>query len=230
MSCPRHRRGFTLLEMLLATGLLALALVLAYGALRTAAAGARSGEALIEATDEVRLVQEFLRRQLSHAMPLVYETLEDSGQIKRFEGDDRRLRFVAPMPGYLSRGGPHVQWLELVDGRDGLELHFDHALLNGFDPQQPRAEDARDPVLLLERIAEARFEYRSFDDTGELDDWTDAWETPDALPLMVRLSLRFEGGDRRRWSLLEIPLRTAGTTSSVSRARRLQPVRPGERQ
>jgi len=222
-------RGFTLLEVLLATALLALALTLAYGALRAAVGSVRSGEALIERTDEVRVAQEFLRRQLSHAMPLVFEQLEDDGERKLFEADADSVRFVSPMPGYLSRGGPHVQWLSIERSRDGMALVFDHAQLNGFDPEEPKPDDARPPVVLLEGIDRASFEYRALDETGELGEWTDTWEDPQQMPLMVRLLVEFEQGDARIWPALEVPLRLAAAAGQGFRNTRLRPRAPGAR-
>lgn len=222
-------RGFTLLEVLLATALLALALTLAYGALRAAVGSVRSGEALIERTDEVRVTQEFLRRQFAHAMPLAFEQLEDGGERKLFEADAEAVRFVAPMPGYLSRGGPHVQWLRIERGRDGMALLFDHVQLNGYDPEQPKPDDARPPVVLLEGIRSAAFEFRALDETGELGDWTDVWEDPQQMPLMVRLLVEFDSGDARMWPALEVPLRLAAAAGQGFRGTRLRPRTPAAR-
>jgi general secretion pathway protein J len=202
-------RGFSLLEVLIAVSLLALLVTLAMGTLRTAVRAVRSGEALIERTDRTRVAQEFLRRQLSHAMPLAFERLEDTGENRVFVAERDSLRFVAPMPGYLSRGGPHVQWLELERGQDGMRLVFDHAQLNGYDPDDPKGESQREPVVLLEGFREARFEYRALDEQGELDDWSSTWEDPQRLPLLVRLSLEFDPDSRRRWPDLEIPVLVA---------------------
>jgi general secretion pathway protein J len=226
---PRGQGGFTLLEVLLATALLAMALALAFGALRAAVGAVRSGEALIERTDEVRVAQEFLRRQFSHAMPLAFEEMEDNGERKLFEADAEFVRFVAPMPGYLSRGGPHVQWLQVSRERDGYALSFDHAQLNGYDPEMPKPEDARPPVLLLEGMADARFEYRALDETGELGEWTDAWDDPQQMPMMVRLLVEFEREDGRMWPTLEVPLRLAAAAGQGFRGTRLRSRQPGNR-
>jgi general secretion pathway protein J len=199
-------RGFTLLEMLVAVTLLALLVALAYGTLRTAVRAMRSGEALITRTDRLRTTQEFLRRQLSHAMPLPFERLEDTGENRVFVADREELRFVAPMPGHLSRGGPHVQWLTLDDDA----LLFDHAQLNGYDPADPKAGNKREPVVLLEGIREARFEFRELDpETGELGEWESDWEDAQRLPLLVRLNIEFDEESRQHWPDLEIPLLVA---------------------
>lgn len=203
------QRGFTLLEILVALTLLALLVAIAFGTLRTAVKAARSGEALIERTDRMRVAQEFLRRQLSHAMPLVFERIEDSGENRVFIADRDELRFVAPMPGYLSRGGPHVQWLALVDDGQGMRLEFDHAQLNGYDPDNPKGDSRRPPVVLLEGFSRGQFEFRALDEQGELGDWSSSWDDSQQLPLLVRLVVEYDRDSRHRWPALEIALLTA---------------------
>ncbi len=203
----RRHRGFTLLEVLMALGLLALLLGLAWASLRTAIQASRSGEALIARSEQARTVQTFLRRQLAQAMPLAYEQLADSGAERRFEGSADEVRFVAPMPGYLSRGGAHVQTLALVGGGRGKRLEFNHAQLNGFDPVDPQF--GAKPVVLVEGIANGRFEFRELDENGELADWSSDWDSSDRLPLMVRLVLEFRRDDPRRWPQFDVTVMSA---------------------
>jgi general secretion pathway protein J len=195
--------GFTLLEILLSVALLALVISLAYASIRVAVQAARSGEALIERTEEMRTAQGFLRRQLSQMLPSAYEQLEDNGEQKRFEGAAEWVRFVAPMPGYLSRGGAHVQELALVRNRDAYQLEFRHAQLNGyvaeegFDPEQ-------EPVVLIDGIRDARFGFRRIEAEGGLSEWMDEWDDPQALPLLIRLEIEFDREDQRRWPEFEV--------------------------
>lgn len=231
-------RGFTLLEVLIAVTLLGLLLTLAYGTLRTAVHVGRSSEALIASTEQTRTAHAFLRRQFSQAMPLAYEQLDDGGVERRFEGSDDNLRFVAPMPGYLSRGGPHVQNLAIVDDGRGQRLEFTHAQLNGYDPDAPLSE-GRDPVVLLDGFTNGRFEYRALDENGELGDWEDEWDDDtQRLPLMIRLHVEFEDG-RRTWPEFEVAvLASSAPAFAFGRARGLPrqppqqadfgPTRPGE--
>jgi len=205
----RPHAGFTLIEMLLALSLLALLLGLAWTSMRAAIGSSRSGEALIARTEQLRSVQGFMRRQLTQALPIAFERVIEVGNELRFEGSDRELRFVAPMPGYLSRGGAHVQTLRLVGGGRGQRLEFDHAQLNGFDSDNPVY--GAEPVVLLEGIADGRFEFRSFDETGRFGDWHSDWELSDRLPLMVRLQLRFERDDARQWPEFEVTLMAAAS-------------------
>lgn len=199
----RRAAGFTLLEILLSVALMALVIGLAYGSIRVALQASRSGEALIERSEETRTAQGFLRRQLSQMMPTPYEWEPDTGQAKRFEGGADFIRFVAPMPGYLSKGGAHVQELALVRQRSGYQLEFRHAQLNGFDPQQG-FDPEQEPVVLIDGIRAAAFGFRRQEPDGLLSDWLGDWEDPQALPLLLRLEIEFEGGDQRSWPAFEV--------------------------
>lgn len=199
----RESRGFTLIELLLATSILAAGLAIAFAALRTAGASVNSAEAMIERTERVRIVQQFLRRQFANVLPMPFALDDRTGQGIVFEGGRDGVRFVAPMPGYLSRGGPHRQSLRLVSGPGGYRLEFDHVLLIGDELIEP--DEPRPPVVLLDGIAEARFGYRTLDERGELADWTDTWEDASQLPLLLRIELRFVDGNMR-WATLETPL------------------------
>jgi hypothetical protein len=101
------------------------------------------------------------------------------------------------MPGYLGTGGPQVQLVEMVQGYDNnLMIQFSHALLQGFE--QERLSD-RDPVILLEGVDTADFEFLGRDDEGELTGWTSNWDQQDRLPVAVRLNLEFSGDLNLHW-------------------------------
>ena len=183
-----QQRGFTLLEVLISVSLIALLITLAYGSIRVATQASRSGESLIERTEEMRTTQNFLRRQLSQTMATTYEYLADRGEEKRFEGAADAIQFVAPMPGYLSRGGAHVQRLEMVPGSNGMQLQFRFAQLNGWDAELGFPSDL-EPVVLIDGIRSGEFSFRRIEDDGLLGDWHDEWEQSFALPLMKSSTL-----------------------------------------
>ncbi|MCK9490272.1 MAG: prepilin-type N-terminal cleavage/methylation domain-containing protein [Xanthomonadales bacterium] len=192
---PRAR-GFTLVEIALAMILVSLIMAIAVGAIRMSRQAAADGERRVEATNAIRVTQEFLRRQLARVLPLAYDVDTTAGQNIVFEGEDDAISFVAPMPGYLSNGGPYVQRLELRQG----ELRFHHRML--ISDEQDQAE----PVVLIDRIRRGRFEYRGIEDDGQLGDWRRDWEDPSRTPMMVRLDLEFDDASGLSWPSLEVPL------------------------
>jgi general secretion pathway protein J len=199
----RLQAGFTLLEMLLAITLLALLLAGAYSGIQTSVRAMHSGERVIERLDRMRTVQEFLRHQMSRIMPLSYAMTENGNYV--FEGDRGFMRFVAPMPGYLSRGGPYVQTLALRPGPDGMKLVFSGAMLNGFDINAAKTAE-RDPVVLLDHIREGAFAYRALDEQGQLGPWSSEWNDFSVTPLLVQVQLTMQSGQRIDWPTLAVPL------------------------
>ncbi len=198
-------RGFTLIEVMLATLLLAVLLAGTYGAIRTAVRSMHSGEAAIDSGNRLRVAQEFMRRQISRIMPLAFGQDEHDGTNTVFEGGRDLMRFVAPMPGYLSRGGPYVQTLSFIGNRSGgRQLLFSSAMLNGFDPENPPVDI--EPAVLLDDIEEGRFQYRTLDEEGQMTDWLDDWEDPSATPLMVRVLVRMRADARVSFPEMDIPL------------------------
>jgi general secretion pathway protein J len=192
-----------LLEVLLAVTLLALLLAGAYGGIQTSIRAMRAGEHVIERVDRVRTVQEFLRHQLSRIMPLPYEQATNGNFV--FEGDRALMRFVAPMPGYLSHGGPYVQTLALTSGDGGMRLVFSGAMLNGYDAKLEKTAE-RDPVVLLDHIRDGAFAYRALDDQGQLTPWSNSWDDPNLTPLMIQIQLVMQDGERVDWPTLAVAL------------------------
>src|SRR5690606_18053694 len=113
-------RGFTLVEVLLATGLLASGLALAFATIRAATATAERGE-------RMRAVQGSLRARLLAARPVPWGIDEDTGLARRFIGDGTRMAFVADLPDYLGRGGPYLHRLEVAGppGQRRIEVVFE---------------------------------------------------------------------------------------------------------
>lgn len=185
--------GFTLIEMLLATSLVALIMLMAYQGLDASIKMADSGDQFIERSSRVRITHEFLRRQLSRMLPLMIR--QEQGRNISFEGERNRVRWVGSMPGYLGRGGPYVQELEIQP--DVLNYRF--AILNGYEEGDLNEQE---PVALVEGVAGGSFSFRTINTSGELTDWSSTWakEENAPIPLMVRLTI-----EMKREARMEIP-------------------------
>jgi general secretion pathway protein J len=200
----RNHGGFTLVELLLALTLMSMLLALAYGGLRAATRAADRGQTILEDSSRIRMAHQFIHKQLNQMTPLAFAGAEESDERTVFLGDANRIRFVAPMPGYLGFGGPQVQELAIVHGKDGLELVLSHALLQGFEERQL---DEPEPILLLEDIETASFSFLGRDEDGALGAWTAAWEETGTLPASVALDIEFTEDVYIRWPLLTAAVR-----------------------
>ncbi|MGA9572674.1 MAG: prepilin-type N-terminal cleavage/methylation domain-containing protein [Lysobacterales bacterium] len=197
-AAKRSTAGFTLVELLLAITLMSILLALTYSGLHAATRSSQHGEEILAASGELRAAHQFIRRQLNQMLPLSFAVTDDAEAIRIvFEGDARRIEYVAPMPGYLGAGGPQVQLLEVVNGDNGeLVLQLSHALLQGFTDDRL---SERDPVILLEGVSSAGFEFLGRDEEGELTGWSTTWDQLDKLPVAVRLDVEFSEGLNLRW-------------------------------
>jgi general secretion pathway protein J len=183
----RRARGFTLVEVIIATALLAMGLALAFSSLRGAGRATAHAEQAAQREERLRAVQGLLRTQIGTAMPVAFEFNAETGEATFLRLGRNKLEFVSTLPGYLSRGGPYLQTLELQPGPRGLRLVYQHQLLSTEGPLKPE----REPVVLLEDIADARFEVRGVDENSRLTPWVGEWKASASLPPLLRLRLVF---------------------------------------
>lgn len=208
----RHQQGFTLLEMMLAMTLVALIMGMAFTGLRTGARAADKGEEFADRTNRLRVAQQFMRQQVSRVLPLrIQDDPDDATDYVIFEGSRDLMRFVAPMPGYLGHGGPHVQLFEV----DGDQLLYNHYLLNAEDGIALLADPDRAPIVLLDKIYQARFAYAQLNDEGIIDDWVGEWEDPSITPLAVRIEVEFQDDAQMTFPTMEIALMIDGAAVNV---------------
>ena len=197
-----RQRGFSLLEVLVATALLAAGLALAFATLRAATATVERGEELARQNERIRAVDSFLRRRLASAQAQVFE-FDQSGQAGlRFTGGPDRMRFVSDLPPYLGHGGPALHDIAAVRDRDGLRLEVSFATV--LAGQTWRDDPPRPPEPLADGLASVRFSYRGVDAQGALGGWLDEWPEPERLPLQVRVEM--EGEREGPWPTLVVNL------------------------
>lgn len=199
----RTAAGFTLIEVLLATVLLAAGLALAFATLRSATAVTTRGEIIAQRNEHMRAVHGYLRARLASAQPIVFATDRATLRQARFLGTAHGMRFVADLPDYLGHGGPYLH--EIVADDDGrLQVAFDVAQPDrSLEDVELRARE-----LPRERLADGlravRFQYRGLDEDNALGPWQERWETGEVLPLQVRVQV--EAADGLRWPDLVVTL------------------------
>ncbi|MCB1865739.1 MAG: hypothetical protein KDG50_09935 [Chromatiales bacterium] len=214
--------------MIVAIALFATLMVIVGSGLALAIRSAERVDTRAARSEDLRIVQQLVRRQLAQTM-IAWRTDADDGQVFAFEGRPDSIEFVAPMLTHLDLGGLYRQRLWLVDGDHGVELHMawqphfasDASLKFGDDD----TDQPWDAVVMVESLDAGRLEYYGPKDPGDEDSvWQDEWLERAELPLAVRVQLGADGGP---WP--EVYVALAGRAVSSVRPGASFP-RPGDRQ
>lgn len=195
------QRGFTLLEMLISFALVALLFLALFAAFNTIGRGWDAADTRINKTEDMRLITDFLRRQLGQAM-VVRIKGEKQPQVYAFDGTSTSLRYAAPLQPLQHQGGVFLIELAIVGGKDGKRLEM---LFAPYRPELTWEEAFKDaePVLVFDGLKEATFEYFGAEEEGKDADWTSDWEDKPRYPDMLKLTL---ADAERAWPELLIDL------------------------
>ncbi len=213
----KKQAGFTLLEVIVVFTLLAMIMAMIFSGIDSGRRMVAKGEAKITAINEIRVIQNIIRHQVSRAMPIAVD-MTDEGEMIKFIGQPRQITYVSQMPGYLGSGGPHIQQLELVNDGDGMVLQYRHGLVSNYDDEDEMSPfEESEPMVLLENIAKGSFGFIELDEEREPTEWLSEMEKGTDLPLMVRLDLTMNENAKQSWPGLQIALRMDGGRFSARR-------------
>lgn len=246
MPSARHRRrsrvtlksrlgpqqGFTLLELIVGVTIFSMITVVLYSGFRIGVRSWEAGEARAEGTEEIRIVEGFLRDYLRKAVPL--RTKRGGRTALQFEGREDSLHFIAEMPPHLGFGGLYELSLTVTeqDGERGLSmtrrlLHPD--VEERLDVGEDNDRGVVDTRMLVEGVDTAEFAYYGSSKAGDTPEWRNSWTEARNLPVLVRL--RVSTQPAAVWPELIVRLRVDGApvqrpdvNSSVERPRGLTDV------
>ena len=202
-----RQRGFTLLELLVAITLLGVLMAALFGALRLGARVWETGEARLDASARVQVVQDFLRQQLGQTVPMS-ETTDDSRPSRGmvFTGASDGLSFVSLLPAHLGGGASLMELALRPPAADGepvdLVLRLRSLALGGEGPARAESEER----VLIEAVESLEIAYFGADRPGAEPIWWQEWRDQRSLPTLVRVRIGFPQGDRRRWPELIVGL------------------------
>ena len=210
MRPTRHRSaGFTLVELLVAIMILTLFMTASMGAVRIASRSFAAGEERADATEQMRSVADFLRRQFAQLPALTVG-----------EGDDERLAFVGEGEGVLfvtsapqfSQGPGLVTYSlhgETIDGSKRLTLRY-----AAFDPgrEDLALPDQGEAIVLAEGLDTVEFRYYGSPTEDDIVEWLDAWPA-DAELYPRAINVRTSSAEQSRgWPDFVFELRSVGSS------------------
>lgn len=171
--------------------LMAVVLVMMYSGLRLGIRSWELGEEQSQTANEVRLVQEFIRRQLRQSMTVRRYDESEGQQVLVFSGEPDSMTVVTPMLTYLGFGGLYVMELGFVDNREGgqLRMRWYPYRPRGDEDDEVKAED----TLLLDQVSDLQWRYFGAEEPDQDPEWYETWENPLQRPELVQLSLKFRG-------------------------------------
>lgn len=187
----RCSRGFTLLEMLIGLALTGFILTLLFAAFRLGAQSWDAIDAKSERIAQAQLARGFVARLVASAMPFRWK--RGANPVIAFAGTPTEVQFIAFLPQQLQQGGLSRIALRIEPGTDDTaRLTLRYAPLTYLE--EDFADLARrEPLPLME--VHGHFQFSYFGSQGPTDPprWQDAWQAPDALPTLVRLTIDAPG-------------------------------------
>ncbi|MEB4591163.1 prepilin-type N-terminal cleavage/methylation domain-containing protein [Candidatus Thiothrix sp. Deng01] len=182
------QRGFTLLEMLISFALVSLLFLALFAAFNTIGRGWDAADARINKTEDMRLITDFLRRQLSQAMVVKIKGKKDDAPVYAFEGSSSSLRYAAPLQPLQHQGGVFLIELDIVSGKQGKALQMLYAPYRPELTWDDAFKDA-EPVLVFDGLKDAAFAYFGAEEANQDPQWESEWEEQPTYPLLLKLSL-----------------------------------------
>lgn len=184
------RRGFTLLELLVALAVTALAAAVAAGGLGVLGRALAREQREVSSARSLVVAHELVRGELGRALPLDWGP--PGRPLVAFQGEADRLRFVNAPPVWRAGGGLELWELALEPERRGRALRVRRAALQRDGSGFARLVEAA-PATLATVGPDQAFAYLEPGEGGRAGRWWPRWEGRPRLPAAVRLGGAGEG-------------------------------------
>jgi prepilin-type N-terminal cleavage/methylation domain-containing protein len=176
------RRGFTLVELIIALAIVGSLLVVAFGGLRVAVSAWRRGDERIEAQQHMRSLSLTLARSLSGAYPYRDARRQGETSVLLFRGTEDRVEFV-------THASPSPTAIPVAFTAVIVELHNygDRVVLMVRQQILPNREPFLESQIVLEDPSITALELSYLGDGGWQSEWDAEEQT--ALPRAVKIAL-----------------------------------------
>ena len=190
--------GFTLLETLVGLTLLGVMLILIYASLNVGLRAWDTGEKRVAEASRQRVVQSFLRRELSQLFPVRWRGIAESKIA--FEGGKDEVKYVTMLTlGAAAREGG-LQWGHLYVADDetpgGVRRRTLFIKRSGFNLQAKDWDgvDAAKPIALIDGVKSFEISYYGAENETADAQWTSEWTNPLRMPQLIKLTLQVDNG------------------------------------
>lgn len=175
------------MEVLLASVLLAIISMLLFGTLRVNISLWDRGEEKTLQTSRMVVVQNFLRKQIAQAVPLM-EINADGNQYLRFSGSRQQMNYVGLLPHNILGGLFHMH-IYLRPVEQGSELRMAIFALGADYLRDAPVDD----VLIMDQVEEFTISFLLQDaDDSQAERWMDLWQQG-VMPKLVRFRIKAIG-------------------------------------
>jgi general secretion pathway protein J len=203
----RDERGFTLLEMLVATTLLAVMASFLAVAFRMASASVERGEEGARESARLRAAVGVVERALRSAHPMPLPGADPP--LPWFRGEPDRLRFLTACP--PSGVAEGLRLLSLRRSPGGELSLADESPFRGGEGEWAGTGEGR---TLLPAVESLSFTYSGEGAGATEREWVDRWDSSDEkrLPALVRVEVKARpaGGGEARTTAFVVPLAAGG--------------------
>jgi prepilin-type N-terminal cleavage/methylation domain-containing protein len=195
----RHDDGFTLVELLVATALVAILAVYCISAVQRLQ-DIRRVEALVQLNEERDAGRSFLTRAISGARVSFGGSTTPQQPIS-FKGNEMSLITTNTLDDRLVRGGLYQLTFQF-DDTSGV-LGFTRMLA-----RQNAQAPANERQIILRDLSSVKFQYYGLTADGSQKNWQQEWNK-NFLPNAVRIDLQFKSDASGRSEPLLVPIMTA---------------------
>jgi general secretion pathway protein J len=190
----KHKRGFTLVEMLVALALMGMIAIILISSLQIGGHTWQRVTRAASSTEDIAQAQETLRQRLGSLYP---DARADSSRPSFLMSDGTSLQFIGVAPDSSADGVLRYQVSVSVDsGALEMRTWLDHG-----NRAVDLSSDSR-PEALLPHVASMSVQFWLKADATP-GRWVDHWESKE-VPQLIRIDVGFGANDKRRWPPLYI--------------------------